>query len=76
MPTSTATRDVDPDVARIRSLLGNAVKNHDDAAADVLRKQLADAKFAAAVRRAAAEVGPLSPEQIDTAVAILTGGGQ
>lgn len=70
-------RNVDPDMAQLRALLGPLVRDGRDEEAARVRRELAALKFQADIRRAVdayqAKNGPLTEAQIDSIATHLGG---
>lgn len=68
------TRNIDPEVARLRATLGPLERDGRGEEAVQVRLELRDAKILAACRKLGAQIATeLSPEKADIARAILAG---
>lgn len=72
-----ATRNVDPDICKVRGRLGVAVREGDEKAAEQYRQELAELKFQIDIERAVdaymAKIGPLTDAQVDSIATYLSG---
>lgn len=69
--TATRTRNVDPEVARLRGLLGPLKRDGRHAEAAIIRVELDKAVRLAAIKVAAKNAPPLDPATLGSIVAML-----
>jgi hypothetical protein len=70
------TRNVDPELGRLRGKLAVSVREGDTEAADLARQELHEANIRAAAKKLAAQLAakPISPETVERVRAALFGG--
>lgn len=69
----SATRNIDPEIGRAKSLLGVAVRTGNEEAAEQYRQELHDLNIIAVAKRVAAQLPELTPEKREQIRALLGG---
>lgn len=70
------TRNVDPDLARLRASLGTLVRDGHEEEVGIVRREMRAIQLEKAIKQAVDAAPPLTAEQRVRLTALLTGGGR